>query len=308
MPRFDDVADEIFKSVESYLGRSLAPITEKLRDLSEKLSKIETKPGPQGLPGKDGESIKGEKGEPGESIVGAPGPAGPQGERGPAGESIKGDKGDPGESIVGPPGPAGPAGPTGPAGDSIKGDKGDPGLNGESIHPDTFQLMVRTEVEKAIAAIPKAENGRNGEHGRDAADIHPLPAIDEAKSYPSGTWAKHQGGLWLSRSITDGMKGWDCVVDGIASIGFIEAGDFRHFTLSVAKSSGGRPLDLKFSAPVMLHRGLWREREYERGDVVTWGGQSYHCDVERTKAKPLTPEAGQDWKLIVQRGRDGKDK
>src|SRR4029434_546329 len=106
-----------------------------------------------------------------------------KGEKGEPG--AKGDKGDPGEP-------------------------GEPGKNGEPIHPDTVALMVRELVEKAVAGLPKAIDGRAGDPGRDAADIHPLPEIDESRSYPAGTWAKHNGGLWLARPVTPRETGRGC--------------------------------------------------------------------------------------------------
>jgi hypothetical protein len=198
-----------------------------------------------------------------------------KGEKGEPG--AKGDKGDPGEP-------------------------GEPGKNGEPIHPDTVALMVRELVEKAVAALPKAIDGRAGDPGRDAADIHPLPEIDESRSYPAGTWAKHNGGLWLARSITQGMTGWDCVVEGVLPLA-IETADNRHFTIKLAASSG-KTVEMPFAVPSMLHRGIWKEGEYERGDVVTWDGSSWHCEAEKTAGKPGSVP---DWRLVVKRGQNGRD-
>ena len=35
----------------------------------------------------------------------------------------------------------------------------------------------------------------------------------------------------------------------------------------------------------ILYRKVWREGEYEGGDVVTWGGSAWHCKM-KTTAKP----------------------
>jgi hypothetical protein len=148
-------------------------------------------------------------------------------------------------------------------------------------------------------------DGKDGIPGRDAADIQPLPAIDEAKSYPRGTWAKHAGGLWLARVATEGMSGWDCIVEGIYAMKCEQISE-RKFAFEFQYSTG-RLEHKEVTIPSMIQRGVWKQGEYERGDVVTWGGQIYHCDAALTTAKPLTPEAGADWKLCVQRGRDGKD-
>ncbi len=59
---------------------------------------------------------------------------------------------------------------------------------------------------------------------------------------------------------------------------------------------------------VAAHRGVWKDTEvYTMGDFVTAGGSTWHCNVAdgvETKAKPGT---GEDWTLVVKRGRDGKD-
>ncbi len=57
-------------------------------------------------------------------------------------------------------------------------------------------------MAKSIAGIriPK-----DGEAGRDAAHLEILPAIDESRSYPSGTWAQHAGGLIKAARQTDAI-------------------------------------------------------------------------------------------------------
>jgi integrin beta 3 len=52
-----------------------------------------------------------------------------------------------------------------------------------------------------------------------------------------------------------------------------------------------------------VYKGVWRAGDFRRGDVVTLSGSLFvaQCD---TTAKP---ETGDDWKLAVKRGRDGKD-
>lgn len=180
---------------------------------------------------------------------------------------------------------------------------GEPGKDAEPIHPDTIALMVHEAVDKAMVALPKPEHGKAGEPGRDATQLDPLPAIDEAKSYARGTWASHRGGLWKALTQTDGMQGWQIMVDGVAAIGATEAGDPRHFVLALQTASG-KTVQLPFSVPAMIYRGIWKEGEYERGDCVTWGGSMFHCDAEKTTDKPETSTA---WKLCAKRGRDGKD-
>lgn len=60
-----------------------------------------------------------------------------------------------------------------------------------------------------------------------------------------------------------------------------------------------------FILPVVLDRGVYKaETTYERGDGVSFGG-SFWIAKTATSAKP---GEGEDWRLAVKRGRDGKDK
>jgi hypothetical protein len=54
---------------------------------------------------------------------------------------------------------------------------------------------------------------------------------------------------------------------------------------------------------VLLYREVWREGEYEPGDVVTWGGSAWHYQI-KTADKPGTSTA---WRLMVKEGARGKD-
>jgi hypothetical protein len=57
--------------------------------------------------------------------------------------------------------------------------------------------------------------------------------------------------------------------------------------------------------PGLAYRGVFVEGQtYDRGQVVTWAGGSWHCN-ETTTTKP--GEGLKAWTLMVKRGRDGKD-
>lgn len=58
------------------------------------------------------------------------------------------------------------------------------------------------------------------------------------------------------------------------------------------------------SLSTMTYQGVWSEGTFDKGSVVTWGGNLWHAN-ERTSAKP-----GEDalaWTLCCKKGRDGKD-
>ena len=189
------------------------------------------------------------------------------------------------------------------------GAPGQDGKDGASVHPDTVAVMVMEHVEKAMAKLALPKDGRDGEDGKDAAQIDPLPSIDESKSYQRGTLASHAGGLIRAVRNTDPVKdgrledaGWRVVWDGVAALEVKQAEDMRTFSVQLDLTSGLRRA-FDFKLPVILYREVWREGEYERGDVVTWSGSAWHCQ-HKTTDKPGTSEA---WRLMVKRGSDGKD-
>lgn len=61
----------------------------------------------------------------------------------------------------------------------------------------------------------------------------------------------------------------------------------------------------KDGMPGLRFAGVYVEgKTYDLGDLVTWGGSSWHCN-ETTTSKP--GEGTKAWTLMVKRGRDGKD-
>lgn len=172
--------------------------------------------------------------------------------------------------------------------------------DGKSVTADEVQALVDDAVSKCMQAmsLPK-----DGEPGRDAVHIEILPAVDIAKCYPRGTYATHRGGLWRSYEATVGLKGWECIVEGVASIGIEQDGD-RSFK-AVATLSGGRTEEKSLTFPMMIYRGVFGGGDHAPGDTVTWAGSLWHCD-EPTSDKP--GETGsKGWRLAVKKGRDGKD-
>lgn len=174
------------------------------------------------------------------------------------------------------------------------------GVDGESVPVEQVQRMVEEAVTKAVAAIPVP---KDGEHGRDALDIDILPAINETRRYARGSYASHNGGLWYARRSTEGMDGWECIVDGDADDEVELGADLRTFTLRKIKSSG-RVIEKSFTLPVVIHRGVFKaEEQYQAGDATTWDGSTWIAQRETTE-KPGTSDA---WRLSTKRGRDGRD-
>ncbi|MEH3577790.1 hypothetical protein POW01_01910 [Enterobacter cloacae] len=167
--------------------------------------------------------------------------------------------------------------------------------------PDVPQL-VADAVKAAVDEIPEPITPSDG---RDALQIELEPCIDEKKSYPRGTYATHKGGLWRSYQKTDGMRGWECIVDGISGIN-IKQDEERIFTISLEKASG-LVEEKAFSIPVTIYRDVFKAgKAYEPGDTVTWAGSLWHCN-ETTTDKPGEPGT-KGWTLAVKKGRDLRDK
>ena len=163
--------------------------------------------------------------------------------------------------------------------------------DGRDYDPD----VLRKAVLEAVNALPAPQDGR------DATALEILPAIDDQKSFPRGTYATHQGGLWRAYEKTHGMRGWECLVDGVADIDISMTGE-RLFSVVVRQSSGQRT-EKTFSLPVMLYRGVFRVGEtYHPGDTVTWGGSLWHCN-SMTEDKPGEAHSSA-WTLAAKRGRD----
>jgi hypothetical protein len=90
-----------------------------------------------------------------------------------------------------------------------------------------------------------------------------------------------------------GLEHWDLSYDGE-----------RTATLTIQSATGeSKSIAMRF--PIPIYVGVYRPgATYTRGDVVTWEGSTWLCG-EDTSSKPL--EGGKTWRLVVKRGRDGRD-
>ena len=171
--------------------------------------------------------------------------------------------------------------------------------NGKDADPE----LVKQLVKEAVAEIPVPENGSNGEDGRDALDLDVMQSIDEARRYRRNSYASHKGGLWKTIRTSEGMDGWECIVDGIDAV-HIEMSDDRTISIKTVLSSG-RVEQKAFSLPVVLDRGVYAaEKSYSQGDGVTYGGCYW---IAQKDAPEGVPGASDDFRLAVKKGRDGRD-
>ncbi len=101
----------------------------------------------------------------------------------------------------------------------------------------------------------------------------------------------------------DGVDGKDGA-DGLGFDDFEEVIGDDERTITHRYRSGDRVKEFVYKTSTEIYRGVYVEgKTYDRGDVVTWGGSSWHCN-ETTTSKPGDSKA---WQLQVKKGRDGKD-
>lgn len=169
--------------------------------------------------------------------------------------------------------------------------------------PD-IAAMVKEAVDNAVKDI-QLPQARDGQDGRDAIDIEVLAEIDMEKSYQRGVYARHAGGLFRSFEKTKGLRGWECIVDGIAAVEIDFDGE-RALKIKSVLSSGGET-EKEFTIPAVIYRGVHSDKaEYKKSDAVTHAGSIWIAKKDNPQGKPLE-DGESDWKLSVKRGRDGAE-
>jgi hypothetical protein len=175
-----------------------------------------------------------------------------------------------------------------------------PAADGKSVPIEDVQRMVDDAVQKRMAEVRVPADGNDG---RDALHLEILAGIDLSKNYPRNTYAKHLGGLWRSFEKTHELRGWECIVNGVAGVEYEPSDEDPRVLAAKTILSDGTESCAVIRVPAMVYKGVFREgEEYEQGDTVTWAGSLWHCQ-EPTREKPA--ESGvKSWRLAVKKGRD----
>lgn len=289
-----DASDAAMKGLDPRFVELYEVAEKNWKDLYAKVGAIQVVKGEPGEPGKDG--------APGESIKGDPGERGPQGEPGPAGVDGRDGKDAEFDPKM--------------LAEAVKAELAKIGITGEivipaSVSPEEQKAALEEQAktltaafEKRLSELPTPKDGRDGVDGRDGLQPEILPEIDQAKSYKRGTYAKHNGGLWRTYEQSAGLKGWECIVDGIANVS-VEQHNERAYGITVTRSSGATEQTLA-RLPAMIYRGVYKpDGGYEEGDTVTWGGSLWAATAE-PEGKPGEPGA-KGWTLAAKRGANGQD-
>lgn len=137
---------------------------------------------------------------------------------------------------------------------------------------------------------PIGAPGRDGEPGRDG-----LPGVAGRDGLPG------EKGL-------DGINGKDGR-DGTLTLDELEFIQLDERTMVARNATTGKQLSSDIKIAGFIDRGVYRETEsYECGDAVSFG----HIFIAQRHVapgeKPIDglPHEGQPWRLVVKRGRDGK--
>jgi len=203
----------------------------------------------------------------------------------------------------------------------VAGPPGDPGKDGESVEAEQVQRMVDDMVAAAMASIPRPQNGIDGakgeagRDGKDAPQLEILSGVDPERRYARNTYARHAGGLIRAFRDTDAINlaeveksGWEVVLNGIADESEEISEDGRTI-IKTTRYTSGPPWVRSYQTGSIQYQGIYlAEKEYFKGDIVTWGGESWYCTEDKTMIEPKYNHGGTSpWKLIAKKGRDGKD-
>lgn len=199
-----------------------------------------------------------------------------------------------------------------------RGEKGEPGI----VDPDVLKALV----DEAVAGIelpepipgepgvpgepgdtgPAGKDGEPGEKGADGKDGVGLAdaLIDnEGRLVLTLTDGRTKAlGVVKGQDGANGRDGADGRTFSLDDFDIIPYDDERTFKMCFTQGDVMHSFEISF--PVVLDRGVWQERAYEKGDAVTWGGSLWIAQKD-TDAKPDTADSG--WRLAVKRGRDGRD-
>lgn len=185
--------------------------------------------------------------------------------------------------------------------------------DGKSISLEDVRPLVDECVAKGISAIAVPKDGRDGVGVAgaiiDRSGNLVLTLSDGTTRDLGGVVGKDADQAALIQAIEEKIAAIPKPKDGRDGFSLEDfdaevMNDERTVLLSFASGDFSYKVELCF--PVMLYRGVFSaEREYDRGDTVTWAGSLWHCEADKTAEKP--GDGSKAWTLAAKRGRDGRD-
>ncbi len=169
-----------------------------------------------------------------------------------------------------------------------KGEKGEPGLNGKD---GSDGLNGKDGIGLAGLLINK-----DGEAVATLSDgsIHTLGHIVGRDGEKGEAGQPGAPGA-------DGLHGKDGTLENIVPV-------LEDRTLTFHYKDTGTPIEgWSVKLPMLIDRGVWsRERAYEIGDVLSYGGSAWIAKADSQGQQPGTDAGADFWRLAVKRGNDGK--
>lgn len=168
--------------------------------------------------------------------------------------------------------------------------------DGTSITVDDIRPVIAAEMERCVAAIPRAKDGADGVGLAGAfidRDGNLIVTMSNGEPRTLGSVVGKDGEPGKPGKDGFNLEDFDAAV----------MEDGRTVLLSFDRADLSYKVELGFD--VMLYRGVFKDDQtYVRGDTVTWAGSLWHCD-QPTSEKP--GDGSKSWTLCAKKGRDGKD-
>lgn len=175
---------------------------------------------------------------------------------------------------------------------------------------EDIQPVIDAGLAEAVKALPAPDISELVNRVDDA--IKAIPTAEQVALSMEGMFSKwaldfeRKADNVLQRAVDkmpvpkDGKDGRDAL--DIDDFDISLADDGRTVTLSLKRGDDVVEKSVKLST--ILDRGVFGEdQSYEKGDAVSYGGSLWISQKDAPEGKP---GVGEDWRLSVKRGRDGK--
>ena len=168
--------------------------------------------------------------------------------------------------------------------------------DGASLTVEDVAPLIKSEVSSAVAALPKAKDGRG------IGDLFVERDGELSVTFTDGGRVKV--GNIIGPPGKDGING-ERGKDGADGLGFDDLqGEFDEAKGWVLRFARGEQVK-EFAAPVPRDGGVYRPGTlYLKGQYVTAQGSLW---LALTDTRDRPGDGSKSWRLIVKRGRDGRD-
>lgn len=166
--------------------------------------------------------------------------------------------------------------------------------DGKSVTIEEVRPILQEMVDAINIPMPAAVHGKDGKDGLDVKDMfraeggHLIAVLSDGTTRDLGPFVGKDG--------RDGFS-----LDSF-NASLMEDGR----TVLMSFEQGDQSFKAELSIPAMIYRDYFEAgKEYVKGDTVTYGGNLWHCNVE--KSSNIPGRENSDWRLCAKKGRDGRD-